>query len=135
MLTSPEQEKIGRDNFNEIVGSLPSRRDFIAGAAAAGTGLGALYFGYEKLKGDPVRVAFIGTGDEGNVLINEHPTDYMKIVAIADLRPSNILRTFHRQPSSRSTRAERRSGYRCGRRGEDVCRSPGTIEGQGRAWT
>ncbi len=94
MLTNPEQEKIGKDNFNEVVGSLPSRRDFIAGAAAAGTGLGALYFGYKKLNGDPVRVAFIGTGDEGNVLINEHPTDYMKIVAIADLRPANIKRTF-----------------------------------------
>ena len=67
---------------------------FIAGAAAAGGGLGALYFGYKKLNGDPVRVAFIGTGDEGNVLINEHPTDYMEIVAIADLRPANIKRTF-----------------------------------------
>lgn len=94
MLTSPEQEQIGRDNFNEVVGSLPSRREFIAGAAAAGTGLGAMYFGYKKLTGDPVRVAFIGTGDEGNVLINEHPTDYMEIVAIADLRPANIKRTF-----------------------------------------
>ena len=94
MLTSPEQEKIGKENFNEAVGNWPSRREFIAGAAAAGTGLGALYFGYKKLSGDPVRVAFIGTGDEGNVLINEHPTDYMKIVAIADLRPANQKRTF-----------------------------------------
>ena len=94
MLTTPEQEQVGKDNFNEIAGSLPSRREFIAGAAAAGTGLGALYFGYKKLNGDPVRVAFIGTGDEGNVLINEHPTDYMKIVAIADLREANRKRTF-----------------------------------------
>ena len=92
MLLTPEQEKIGKDNFNEVVGV--SRRDFMKGAAAAGTGLGAFYFGYEKLKGDPVRVAFIGTGDEGNVLISEHPTDYMEIVAIADLRPANRERTF-----------------------------------------
>ena len=56
--------------------------------------MGAAYFGYEKLKGKPVRTAFIGTGDEGNVLINEHPTDYMDIVAIADLRPANQERTF-----------------------------------------
>lgn len=94
MLPTPEQQKIGKDNFNEIAGSLPSRREFIAGAAAAGTGLGAMYFGYQKLSGDPVRVAFIGTGDEGNVLINEHPTDYMEIVAIADMRPANRERTF-----------------------------------------
>lgn len=92
MLTTPEQEQIGKDNFNEVVGL--SRRDFMKTAAAAGTGLGALYFGYSKLKGKPVRTAFIGTGDEGNVLINEHPTDYMDIVAIADLRPANQERTF-----------------------------------------
>jgi predicted dehydrogenase len=92
MLLTPEQEKIGRDNFHEAVGF--SRRDFMKGAAVAGTGLGALYFGYEKVKGDPVRVAFIGTGDEGNVLINEHPTDYMEIVAIADLREANRKRTM-----------------------------------------
>lgn len=92
MLLTPEQEKIGRENFSEVVGL--TRRDFLKGAAAAGTGLGALYFGYEKLKGKPVRTAFIGTGDEGNVLISEHPTDYMEIVAIADLRPANIKRTF-----------------------------------------
>lgn len=92
MLTTPEQEQIGRDNFNEVVGI--SRRDFMKTAGAAGTGLGALYFGYKKLEGKPVRTAFIGCGDEGNVLISEHPTDYMDIVAIADLRPANIKRTF-----------------------------------------
>ncbi|HIK93932.1 MAG TPA: Gfo/Idh/MocA family oxidoreductase [Planctomycetes bacterium] len=92
MLLTPEQEQIGKDNFNEVVGI--SRRDFMKTAAAAGTGLGALYFGYGKLKGDPVKTAFIGTGDEGNVLINEHPTDYMEIVAIADMRPANVDRTF-----------------------------------------
>ena len=92
MLLTPEQEEIGRNNFYETVGV--TRRDFMKGAAAAGTGLGAMYFGYEKLKGKPVRTAFIGTGDEGNVLINEHPTDYMDIVAIADLRPANRERTF-----------------------------------------
>ena len=92
MLLTPEQEAIGRDNFHEAVGF--TRRDFMKGAAAAGTGLGALYFGYKQLEGDPVRVAFIGTGDQGNVLINEHPPKYMQIVAIADLRPANIDRTF-----------------------------------------
>ena len=94
MLVNPEQEQIGKDNFYGVIGGLPSRRDFIAGAAAAGTGLGAMYFGYKKLERDPIRVAFIGTGDEGNVLINEHPTNYMKIVAIADLREANRERTF-----------------------------------------
>ena len=92
MLLTPEQTQIGQDNFHEAVGW--TRRDWMKGAAALTTGLGGYYFGYNKLKGEPVRVAFIGTGDEGNVLINEHPTDYMKIVAIADLRAANRKRTF-----------------------------------------
>ncbi|MCA9037281.1 MAG: Gfo/Idh/MocA family oxidoreductase [Planctomycetaceae bacterium] len=92
MLLTPEQQKIGNDNFKEAVGV--TRRDFLKDVAAAGTGLGAAYFGYSKLKGKPIRTAFIGTGDEGNVLISEHPTDYMEIVAIADIRPANLKRTF-----------------------------------------
>lgn len=92
MLLTPEQQKIGQENFNEAVGI--SRRDFLATTAAGTAGLGAAYFGYGAIKGKPVRTAFIGTGDEGNILINEHPTDYMDIVAIADLRPANIERTF-----------------------------------------
>lgn len=92
MQLTPEQREIGKHNFGQAVGV--ERREFLKSTVAAGTGLGALYFGYEKLKGEPVRTAFIGTGDEGNVLINEHPTDYMDIVAIADLRPANRERTF-----------------------------------------
>jgi predicted dehydrogenase len=92
MQLTPEQEAIGKHNFGQAVGV--ERREFLKSTAAAGVGLGSLYFGYEKLQGKPVRTAFIGTGDEGNVLINEHPTDYMDIVAIADLRPANQKRTF-----------------------------------------
>ena len=94
MLVTPEQEGIGRDNFHEAMAADLTRRDAIKSALAGGAGLGAAYFGYSELKGDRVRVAFIGTGDEGNVLITEHPENYMEIVAIADLRPANRERTF-----------------------------------------
>lgn len=98
MLTTPEQQQVGKDNFADVTnGRLDqdvTRRDAIKAALAGGTGLGAAYFGYGALKGERVRTAFIGTGDEGNVLINEHPKDYMEIVAIADLRPANLKRTF-----------------------------------------
>ena len=94
MLVNSEQEQIGRDNFYEAMSADVTRRDAIKAAIASGTGLGAAYFGYSKLNGDRVKTAFIGTGDEGNVLITEHPEDYMEIVAIADLRPANVERTF-----------------------------------------
>src|SRR3990172_7707424 len=93
MQLTPEQIQIGQDNFN--VAAHVTRRDFLKGAAAAGTGLGAFYFGYEKLKGDPVRVGFIGTGDEGGVLLTQHPPEYMNIVAVADIRPTNRIRAIH----------------------------------------
>jgi len=89
---TPEQKQIGKDNFNEAVGI--NRRDFIKGLAAGVPGLGAAYFGYEALKGDPVRVGWIGCGDEGSVLLTQHPPAYMDVVAIADLRPSNRKRAF-----------------------------------------
>ncbi len=96
MHLTQEQVRIGKDNFREAMGYSESRREFLKAAAAAGTGLGAMYFGYKSLNGSkPVRVGFIGTGDEGNVLITQHPPEYMDIVAIADLRPSAREKTIH----------------------------------------
>lgn len=92
MNLTPEQAQIGQDNFNEALAF--SRRDFIKGAAAGAAGLGAAYFGYSAIAGDPVRVGFIGTGDEGSILITQHPKDYMDIVAVADLRPTNLKRAM-----------------------------------------
>ncbi|MDA1231551.1 MAG: Gfo/Idh/MocA family oxidoreductase, partial [Planctomycetota bacterium] len=89
---TPEQIQIGKDNFNEVVGI--TRRDMMKAAAAGTIGVGALYFDYGKLNGDPIKAAFIGCGDEANVLITEHPLEYMDLVAIADPRPANIERTF-----------------------------------------
>ena len=92
---TPEQIEVGRDNYNEAVGY--TRRDFLAGMAAAGTGIGAAYFGYEKLKGKPVRFGIIGTGDEGNILLTQSPIEsgYMEVVAVADIRPTNRKRVMH----------------------------------------
>jgi len=98
MQLTPEQIQVGSENFNRISSGLNdssvNRRDFIKAAAAGTVGLGAAYFGYKKLEGDRVRVGFIGTGDEGNILLTQHPPEYMNIVAIADLRPSNRVRAM-----------------------------------------
>lgn len=92
MPLTPEQKQIGQDNFHEASGW--TRRQVLKGGAAAAVGAGATFAGYQELSGNPVKVAWIGTGDEGSVLLNEHPTAHMDIVAIADLRPSNRERAF-----------------------------------------
>ncbi|MCA9061626.1 MAG: Gfo/Idh/MocA family oxidoreductase [Planctomycetaceae bacterium] len=95
MLLTPEQEQIGRDNFHEAAGYSLKRRDLLKAAAAGGVGLGTMYFGYGAVaKSDRIKTAFIGCGDEANVLMTEHPEDYMEIVAIADPRQANIKRSF-----------------------------------------
>lgn len=93
MQLTPEQQQIGKDNFNEAVSF--TRRDFLIGGAAAATTLGAAYFGYGSIKGNPVKVGFIGTGDEGSVLLTQHPPDYMDVVAVADLRAANRVRALN----------------------------------------
>jgi len=122
MQLTPEEVQTGKDNFNEALSSTRggdsvfedavalSRRSFIKGAAGATAGLGSIYFGYDALKGDPVRVGFIGTGDEGNVLLTEHPPAYMDIVAIADLRPTNRQRAFTGDGNSRRTGLDQKLG-------------------------
>lgn len=95
MVLTPEQQLIGRQNFGGAVAV--TRRDFLSGVTAGAAGIGALYFGYENFAGDPVRTGVIGTGDEGGILITQHPPKYMDIVAIADLRPTNRDLAFNGQ--------------------------------------
>jgi predicted dehydrogenase len=101
MNLSEQQKQIGKENFSEAVSI--TRRDFLAGVTAgvaAGAGLGSLYFGYGKSVGDPLRVGFLGTGDEGSVLIGALNPDYLNVVAVADIRPYNRFRAFHGDASS-----------------------------------
>jgi predicted dehydrogenase len=103
------QKQVGKQNFADAVAI--TRRDFLAGAVAAGAGtgagLGAFYFGYGKSVGDPLRVGVLGTGDEGSVLIGAHNPDYLNVVAIADIRPYNVFRAFHGDVSSPSANTAR----------------------------
>jgi predicted dehydrogenase len=98
MNLSPEEKQIGKQNFDEAVGT--TRRDFLkntvlVGGAAAAAGLGAVYFGYGPKLDDRLRVGIIGTGDEGGVLIGAINPDYIDVVAIADIRPYSIHRAFY----------------------------------------
>ena len=81
-----------------------SRRSFVKGgvlaAAVPAVGLGAFYFGYERTLGSPLRVAILGTGDEGSVLLGAINPEYVTVKAIADIRPFNVHRAFHGDVSS-----------------------------------
>jgi predicted dehydrogenase len=94
---TPEQKALGQANFRDVSGEL-TRRGFMKSMAVAGGAVAvagaAGYYGYQKLNGKPVKAALIGTGDEGGALVGEHNTDFLEIVAMCDLRPSNIKRVF-----------------------------------------
>ncbi|MBQ9874437.1 MAG: Gfo/Idh/MocA family oxidoreductase [Thermoguttaceae bacterium] len=96
-LTS-EQKAIGKENFLAAIGSKLTRREFLKSSAradlASGKGLGSYYFKYGTVD-KPVRVAVLGTGDEGSVLIGGINPKYIQVVAIADCRPYNQYRAFH----------------------------------------
>ena len=116
---TPEEKAKGKANFEQATGDLaregrmksmvaggtkldnpaePSRRDVLKAGLAAGAVVpvsAAVYFGYhEWKKGDAVRTALIGCGDEGGVLVGEHNPEFNKIVAVCDIRPSNMERIF-----------------------------------------
>ena len=109
MNLTPEERAIGKENFQAAIGSEYTRRDFLKGtlaATVAGAGLGAMYFGYAEggTPKDPLRVGYIGIGDEGEVLLgalhSENTRKYIQVVAIADIRPFSIHRAFHGDHSS-----------------------------------
>jgi predicted dehydrogenase len=110
MFLNSEERAVGKENFYAAIASKyvvrqekatngkTSNRDFllkqIRQGLASGKGLGAYYFGYDKVK-EPVRVGVIGTGDEGSVLIGAINPEYLQVKAIADIRPYNVYRAFH----------------------------------------
>lgn len=110
MNLTPEERAIGKENFNTAIGSEFTRRSFLKGtlaATVAGAGVGAMYFGYDKagtMPKDPLRVGYIGVGDEGEVLLgalhSPETRKYIQVVAIADIRPFSIHRAFHGDWSS-----------------------------------
>lgn len=102
MHLTPEEKAVGQGNFQNVLGV--TRRDFlkagVLAGAVSGAGLGAMYFGYEASLANPLRVGFIGTGDEGGVLLGSITPSFLQVVAIADIRPYNIHRAFHGDHSS-----------------------------------
>jgi predicted dehydrogenase len=115
---TPDQKAIGKANFEQTTGDLaragkmnsmvvggspvdpakPDRRDFLKAGLAAGAVVpvsAAVYYGYQSWKGNKaVRTALIGCGDEGGILVGDHNPEFNEIVAVCDIRPSNMKRIF-----------------------------------------
>ncbi len=115
---TPEQKATGKANFEQAAGDLardgksktmvtggapsdpknPDRRDVLKAGLAAGAVVpvsAAVYFGYSSWKGNKaVKTALIGCGDEGGVLMGDHNPEYNEIVAVCDIRPTNMDRIF-----------------------------------------
>ncbi|WP_254510954.1 Gfo/Idh/MocA family protein [Anatilimnocola floriformis] len=108
MNLTPEERAVGQDNYHAAMDAYDrspaaepfNRRDFLKGVVGAGivsgAGLGATYFWKQKEKlASPVRIAVIGAGDEGQVLINACNPEYVDVIQICDIRPYNVHRAFH----------------------------------------
>ena len=77
MYLNPMNREIGRRNFLKAVAAIPG----LAGA-------GAFTYSFVN-RGEPVKVGFIGIGNEGRVLMNNADPDFIKVVAVADIYPVN----------------------------------------------
>jgi predicted dehydrogenase len=98
---SPEKKVAGQTAFADAV---VSRRGFLKGFVAA-VGAGAVvtpaaYFGYQAWEGKPVKAGLIGAGDEGGVLVGEHPKEHLEFIAYSDIRPFNQERIFKGEPNT-----------------------------------
>lgn len=107
MNPSPEEQEVGKVNFQAVIGSRLVRRDFLMGGIKKGVsrlkGLGAMYYGYDAKMSEPVRVGVLGTGDEGSVLLGAINPDYVTVVSLADVRPYNQYRAFEGDYDSPNT--------------------------------
>ncbi|HEY2147556.1 MAG TPA: Gfo/Idh/MocA family oxidoreductase [Pirellulales bacterium] len=111
MNLTPEERAVGKENFETAIGGEGAfnRRSFLGttlAATVAGAGVGSMYFNYAK-EGppkNPLRVGFIGVGDEGEVLLGAlHAPEtrkFIDVVAIADIRPYSVHRAFEGDHSS-----------------------------------
>jgi predicted dehydrogenase len=86
MILSEQQRQAGKDNFRDALKL--TRRELLPALVAAPTAA-AFYWGYQRMGGSPVRTALLGAGGQGRAHIDSINPEYIKLVAISDVRPSN----------------------------------------------
>lgn len=85
MILNEQIRQIGIDNFADALKM--TRRELLPALLTVPSAT-AFYWGYERLKGSPVRAALIGTGGQGRSHIDSLNPEFIKLVAISDIRPS-----------------------------------------------
>src|ERR1041384_6596123 len=85
MILNEQQRQAGKDNFFDALRM--SRRELLPALVTLPAAT-AFYWGYEHLKGVPVRAALIGAGGQGRSHIDSLNPDYIRLVAFSDIRPS-----------------------------------------------
>ena len=76
MNLTEEQKKIGRRNFLKAVAGAPAL--VALGAAALTRG---------PVRGGPVKIALVGTGDMGRGLLNQYQREFCDLKALCDVNP------------------------------------------------
>ena len=79
MNLTPEQQELGRKNFLRAVSAEPAMEAVRAMSAMA-----------EPFKGKPVRVGFIGPGQQGRVLLQRSDPTYTDVRALCDINPAQL---------------------------------------------
>ncbi len=85
MILNEQQRQIGKDNFSDALKF--TRRELVP-ALVTLPSVTAFYWGYERMKGTPVRAALIGAGGQGRSHIDSLNPESVKLVAFSDIRPS-----------------------------------------------
>ena len=85
MILNEQQRQTGKDNFSDALKL--TRRELIP-ALVTLPSVTAFYWGYERMKGRPVRAALIGAGGQGRSHIDSINPESIKLVAFSDIRPS-----------------------------------------------
>ena len=85
MILNEQQRQTGKDNFSDALKL--TRRELVP-ALVTLPSVTAFYWGYERMKGRPVRAALIGAGGQGRSHIDSINPESIKLVAFSDIRPS-----------------------------------------------
>jgi len=78
---TPEQQELGRRNFIRALAGTP---------ALAALGAAAVVKG--PVPGGPVRLGFVGLGDQGRVLLEQTDARFAEVVALCDINPAQLAK-------------------------------------------